>query len=62
VSRKPSTFRQRDLKCAVAAVRQAGVDVAKVQIAKDGTITLVTGKPESPPGKDPNQNEWDEAV
>jgi hypothetical protein len=58
MSRAPSTFRQRDLKCALAAARQAGIDVAAVTVDKTGTIKIIAGKPESP-GKDPDRNEWD---
>jgi hypothetical protein len=60
VSRKPSNFKQRDVRCAVAAAQQAGLAVARIEI-ESGKIVIVTGQPE-PPGKDPDRNEWDEAV
>jgi hypothetical protein len=43
MARTPSIFRQRDLTRAVRAVRAAGVEVARVEIDKEGTIAIVTG-------------------
>ena len=37
-------FRQRDLTTAVKAMAKAGVEVARVEIDRDGKIILVTGK------------------
>jgi glutaredoxin len=45
MSRGACTFRQRDVAAALRAARDAGVDIAKVEIDKNGTITLVYGKP-----------------
>jgi hypothetical protein len=36
------TFRQRDLTAAVKAVAKAGIEVARVEIGRDGKIVLVT--------------------
>lgn len=44
MTRRPCTFRQTDVKRAVKAVRAAGVEVARVQVGKDGTIVVVPGK------------------
>jgi hypothetical protein len=44
MSRTPSTFRQADLAKAVKAVLSAGVDIARVEIDKDGKIVIVAGK------------------
>ena len=38
------SFRQRDLTTAVKAMAKAGVEVARVEIDRDGKIVLVTGK------------------
>lgn len=43
MSRGPSTFRRRDLKAAVEAVRATGEPIAGVEIAPDGTIRVLTG-------------------
>ncbi len=44
MSHHPSRFRQTDLKRAVKAVRAAGVEIARVEIGKDGLIVVVPGK------------------
>lgn len=48
MARGPSTFRQRDLTAAVKAVVAAGIEVARVEVGKDGKITIITGKAERP--------------
>lgn len=35
------------------------MEVARVRIERDGTITIISGKPEEP-GKAAEVNEWDE--
>ena len=45
-----SAFRKDDIVRAVAAVRAAGVEVARVEIEPDGKISIVTGKPGEPNG------------
>ncbi len=44
MSRSPSTFRQADLTRAIKAARNAGVEVARAEIAKDGKIIIVIGE------------------
>jgi hypothetical protein len=41
MSRGPSTFRQRDVAAAIKAARDAGVEVARVEVDKDGKIIIV---------------------
>lgn len=55
----PCTFKKRDVEMAVRAARDAGVEVARVEIDKDGKIVIVVGQPGTiaPDGV----NEWDEA-
>jgi hypothetical protein len=57
MARAPSTFRQQDVTRAVKAVVAAGVDIARVEIDKAGTIRIITVKAE-PNGQD-RENEWD---
>jgi hypothetical protein len=42
--RRPSTFRQTDLTRAIKGARNAGVEVARAEIAKDGKITIIIGE------------------
>ena len=44
MSRSTSTFRQSDLTRAIRGVRNAGVDVARAEIARDGKIVIVVGE------------------
>ena len=57
MARAPSTFRQGDITRAVKAVRCAGVEIARVEIAKDGKIVIITAAEPAPP----EANEWDRA-
>ena len=46
MSRGACTFRQRDVAAAIKAARDAGVEVARVEIdRKDGKIIVIAGKP-----------------
>jgi hypothetical protein len=56
MSRAPSTFRKQDVTRAVKAVRCAGVDIVRVEIAKDGRIIIVTAADTEPNAE---ANEWD---
>lgn len=51
------TFKKNDVTKAVKAVVAAGVEVARVEVDKDGRIVVVAGKPASEKGK--GGNEWD---
>ena len=44
MARAPSTFRQQDVTRAVKAVTAAGVDIARVEIARDGRIVIITAE------------------
>ena len=53
------TFRQRDVKEAIKAARNAGLENFRVDIDKNGTISVVPMAPgESVPSK--GTNEWDD--
>lgn len=44
MARAALTFRERDVKAAVRAVRAAGEEVAAVEIAKDGKIRIIVSR------------------
>ena len=59
MARAPSTFRQQDVTRAVKAVVAAGVDIARIEIDKAGTIRIITVEAE-PNGQGREEaNEWD---
>jgi hypothetical protein len=51
--RRPCLFKERDVTRAAKAVLAAGLEIARVEIAKDGGIIVVPGK--EGPAEDPNQ-------
>jgi hypothetical protein len=57
MARSPCTFKKNDVTKAVKAVVAAGVEVARVEVDKDGRIVVVAGKPV--PEKGRGGNEWD---
>ena len=58
--RRPSLFKERDVTRATKAVLAAGLDIARVEIAKDGAIIVVPGKPDHAAGAGGEEaNEWD---
>jgi len=44
--RRPCLFKERDVTKAAKAVRAAGLEIARVEIGKDGAIVVVPDKPE----------------
>jgi hypothetical protein len=59
MARRSCTFRQRDVTKAVKAVAAAGVDVARVEIDRNGKIIVITGK-SAETTEDAQRNEWDD--
>ena len=59
MTRRPASFRQRNLTRAVKAVIAAGLHVAGVKVSAQGDIEVVTGeeKTQVPPAQ--GENEWD---
>jgi len=54
------TFRQRDVTAAVKAAQNAGLSIARVEIGKDGQITVVAGTPTNGSGQVGERHPWDE--
>ena len=63
MSRGQQTFKQRDVTKALKATVKAGIAVERVEIDKDGTITIVIARPEDAANSEkPGKNEWDGAL
>jgi hypothetical protein len=63
MGRGEQTFRQSDLTRALKAAKAAGVEIARIEIGKDGTIAMDTGERSIAikDGVTPSTS-WDEAV
>jgi hypothetical protein len=46
--RRPSIFKKTDVTRLTKAVRAAGLEIARVEVAQDGSIIVVPGKPKEP--------------
>jgi hypothetical protein len=57
--RRPSIFKKTDVTRVARAVLAAGLDVARIEVNKDGKIIVVPGKPD---GGAAGQNPWDEVL
>ena len=60
MSRRPSTFRQRDVAAAIRGAIAAGCTVARVEVDKDGRIVVIMIDKEQSPEKAAGANEWDD--
>ena len=56
--RGPSAFKKTDITRATRAVLDAGLDVARVDINKDGGFAIIPGKPTEPPVQSDPPDEW----
>jgi hypothetical protein len=59
--RRPSIFKKTDVTRAAKAILAAGIDIARVEISRDGVIVVVPGKP-SEAATTAQTNEWDEVI
>jgi hypothetical protein len=62
---RQSTYRTRDLTQAIVGVRRAGLGVRRVEIDRDGKITvhISDGLPDERAGENKGEaNEWDEVL
>ena len=59
MTRRPASFRQRDLTRAVKAVIAAGLHVVGVKVSAQGDIEVVTGDDRAQDSPTQEVNEWD---
>jgi hypothetical protein len=59
MARAPSTLRQLDVTRAIKATKAAGVNIARIEIAKDGRIVIITAA-EAAQIEAGEDNEWDQ--
>jgi hypothetical protein len=59
MSRRPATFRQRDVKAALKAAFAAGAETARVELDRDGHLVIVASRPRQP---SPRGDDWDQAI
>ena len=61
-----STYRTRDLTQAVVGIRRAGLGIGRVEIDREGKITIHISNgldgPKAGSGADDGENEWDELL
>jgi len=58
MSRRPCAFSQTDVKRALKAGHAAGVEIARVEISKNGNVVVVPDKP-AEASQNAERNEWD---
>ena len=58
--RAPSIFRQQDITRAIKGATKAGVNIARIEIAKDGRIVIIPAAEAAQLGA-AEENEWDRA-
>ncbi len=56
--RAPCIFRQRDVTRAIRGARAAGVEVARIELDKEGRIVIVPAQAATT--SEAKRNEWDE--
>jgi hypothetical protein len=58
--RRPLKFKKTDVTRATKAVMAAGMEIARIEINKEGVIVVVPGKPAEARDADGERNEWDD--
>jgi hypothetical protein len=60
--RKPPNFHRSDLQRAIVGVREEGLDIERVEVAKDGGFVIHTGKLEITNVEDAAKQAWQRAT
>jgi hypothetical protein len=59
MSRGPLTFKQRDVAAAIKAAVQAGQQVQRVEISREGRIVIILSNGKEQTTDNADRNEWD---
>jgi hypothetical protein len=57
--RTPCPTTKTAVRRAIEAARKAGLDIARVEVAPDGRVIIVAGKPVDQTTNNQQANEWD---
>jgi hypothetical protein len=57
--RRASFFKKTDVTRAARAVLAAGLQIARIEVARDGAISVIPGKPREARDTSAETNEWD---
>jgi hypothetical protein len=58
MTRGPSIFRQQDITKAIKGATKAGINIARIEVAKDGRIVIIPAAEGAQIGAG-EENEWD---
>jgi hypothetical protein len=59
MSASPYRFRETEMKRAIAAASKAGIMVERIDVHRDGTFSIIPGKPNA---STQESNSWDEVL
>jgi hypothetical protein len=59
MSASPYRFRETEMKRAIAAASKAGITVERIDVHRDGTFSIIPGKPST---STQESNSWDEVL
>ena len=61
MSHGPYRFRETEMRRAIKAARSAGIEIARLDVNKDGGFAIIPGKPDGG-GNGGASNPWDEVL
>lgn len=62
MSHGPQRFRESEIRRAIKAARSAGLEIARLDINKDGGFAIIPGTPTEPSTQSAPPNPWDDAT
>jgi hypothetical protein len=61
MSHGPQRFRESEIRRAIKAAGSAGIEIARIEIHKNGGFAIIPGKPDERGDRDAS-NPWDEVL